>query len=199
MDFAMELLIGEGTDFAGLAFPDDGGLVLASGLHVAVEAVVGEIDLSSYKPLGPRAIPFENLVPLLEPVQFAGDARPELVGIVNGLFVEAIVLVEALDVGFLGEFGRTLELALLVQDGIDVRALGIRFGKNDGFLGHDEDLDAEAFVFVGPDRAVRNSKKFIVHMRRRDVIAITRGPGCWRASQRLSPQRTRRNTGKGGA
>jgi hypothetical protein len=47
-------------------------------------------------------------------------------------------------VGLLAEFWWALELALLVQDGIDVGALGI----DDGFIGHDENLDAEEFLFV---------------------------------------------------
>ena len=42
--FAMQLLIGNGADFAGFALPDDGGFVLARCPHVAVEAIVGKIE-----------------------------------------------------------------------------------------------------------------------------------------------------------
>jgi hypothetical protein len=36
----MELLIGQGTDFAGLTFPDERRFVLAPGGQMAIEAVV---------------------------------------------------------------------------------------------------------------------------------------------------------------
>src|SRR5258708_33346463 len=121
----MELPIGERSDFAGLAFPDDGGFVFARGLDVAVEAVVGEIDLAADEPLGPWAIPFENFVPLLEPMQFAGDAAPELVGIVDGFLVETLVFGEVLDVSLPGEFGGRVEAALFLKDGIGAAGLGI--------------------------------------------------------------------------
>ena len=71
LHFAMQLLVGEDANFSGFALPDDCGFVLAPGVDVAVEAVVGEIDLAADKPFRPRAIPLENLVPFLEPVQFA--------------------------------------------------------------------------------------------------------------------------------
>src|SRR5260370_37556351 len=115
----MQLLVSESADFAGRAFPDDGGFSFARGLDVAVEAVVGEIDLAADEPLGPWAIPFENFVPLLEPMQFAGDAAPELVGIVDGFLVETLVFGEDLDVSLPGEFGGGLRAALFLMDGID--------------------------------------------------------------------------------
>src|SRR5580704_1320544 len=121
----MELLIGEGADFAGFALPDDGGFVLAGGLNVAVEAVVGEIDLSADEPFRPWRIPLEDFVPLLEPVQFAGYAAPELFGIVHRFFVKVLVFFEALDVSVLAEFGRGLEAALLLKNGIDAAGLEI--------------------------------------------------------------------------
>ena len=107
-------------------------LFLRQVVQVAVEAVIGEIDLAADEPFCPRAIPLENLVPFLEPVQFAGDPRPELLGIVDGFLVEALVFLEALDVGVLAEFCWRIELALLVQDGINIRALSI----DTGFIGH---------------------------------------------------------------
>ena len=73
-----QLLVGERADFARLAFPDDGGLVLAPGRDVAVQAVVGDVDLAADEPLGARQLPFEHLVPRLEPVQLAGDLAPRI-------------------------------------------------------------------------------------------------------------------------
>ena len=121
----MELLVGVGADFAGLALPDDGGFIFARGLHMAVEAVVGEIDLASDEPFGPREIPLEDVVPFFEPVQFAGDAAPEFVGLVHRFFVEALVFLDALDVSVLAEFWRRRKAALLLQNGIDAAGLEI--------------------------------------------------------------------------
>src|SRR5450631_1347574 len=154
----MQLLVSQDADFAGLALPDDRSLILAPGGDVPVEAVVREIDLAADKPFRPGAIPFQNFVPLLEPVQLSGNARPELVRVVDRFLVETLVLFEALDVGVLAELRGRIELALLVQDGIDVGALGLRsLGIDDGFIGHDENLDAEELFFV-PKNGVRDSR-----------------------------------------
>lgn len=116
----MQLLVGERADFARLALPNDGGFIFAPSLHVAVEAVVGEIHLAADKPFGPGAIPFEDLVPLFEPVEFVGNFGPKLFGVFDGFFVDALVVFEALDVGLLAEFFRAFELALFLQDRSDV-------------------------------------------------------------------------------
>src|SRR5271166_2587167 len=92
---------------------------------MAIEAVIGEINLSAHKPLGPRAIPFENFVPLLEPVQFLGDAAPELVGIVNRFLIDALVLGKALDVSALAEFRGWREAALFLKYGVYAAGLHV--------------------------------------------------------------------------
>ena len=134
LHLTMQLLIGQSANLARLALPDDGGLVLAAGLDMAVDAVVGEVELSPYKPLSPRAVPLQHPVPLFEPVQLAGHARPEFIRIVYRLFVQAFIFVHAFDVRLLAELGWRGELSLLLQDGVDVGGVGI----DDGFLGHDE-------------------------------------------------------------
>ena len=53
--FLKQLLIGERADFARLALPDDGGLVLAKGRDVTVEAVVGKVDLARRETTSPTA------------------------------------------------------------------------------------------------------------------------------------------------
>ena len=85
--FSVQLLVGKNADFARLTLPDDCSFVLAPGLNVPVEAVVGKINLSAHEPFGPRTIPVQDLIPLLEPVQLTRDARPELVGIFDRLFI----------------------------------------------------------------------------------------------------------------
>ena len=51
------LSISEGADFAGFAFPDQRGFVLAPGPHVAVEAVAGQIELAADKLFRPGICP----------------------------------------------------------------------------------------------------------------------------------------------
>src|ERR1700730_3267742 len=125
----MKLLIGKSADFAGLALPDDGCLLLAPGFDVAIETVVGQIDLAPDKPLRPRALPFENALPLLEPVHLGGDSSPEFLWVIHRFLVQTLVVGKTLDVGRPAEFFRALELTLLLEGGIDV-------GFNDCFVGH---------------------------------------------------------------
>src|SRR5579863_2692816 len=161
----MKLLVGEDSDFAGLAFPDDGGFVLAGGGDVAVETVVREIDFSADKPFGPGTIPFEHLVPFPEPVEFAGDARPEGVGVLDRFLVEPLVLGESLNVGVPAEFGGGLELALLLQNGIDVGGLHVRLRKNDGFVGHGVGPRRGGTGFVPPQSSGKSAEVYFTQGR----------------------------------
>src|SRR5271166_1730650 len=126
LDFAVKLLIRERTDFTGLTFPDDGGFILARALNMAVETVVGEINLAADKPFCPRVIPFEDLVPLLEPVQLAGNPAPELIGLLDRLFIKLFVFFYALDVSVAAEGDGRLEAALFLENRID--AAGLKIG-----------------------------------------------------------------------
>jgi hypothetical protein len=63
----VEFLIGDDALVARLAFPDDGGLVLARSGQVAVDAVVADVGLASGEPLGERRVPLEDVRPFLEP------------------------------------------------------------------------------------------------------------------------------------
>jgi hypothetical protein len=123
---------------------------------MAIQAVIGEVNLPSHKPFCPGAIPFENLVPLFEPVEFAGNVRPEFVGLVYRFLIKTLVFIERLYVGLLGEFGRALELASLIQNGIDIRALGI----DASFIGHDENLDAEELFLRAGNGGTRSQELF---------------------------------------
>src|SRR5215467_9172586 len=77
LNLAMQLLVSQRPNFAGLTFPNDGGFVLARGLHMPVEAVIRQIELAAQKPLRPRMFPPKNFVPFFEPVQLFGNASPE--------------------------------------------------------------------------------------------------------------------------
>src|SRR6201999_1880789 len=69
------------------AAPVVGDAVAVARLHVAVDAVVGDVQLAADEPLGERRVrPVEHLVPLLVPVQRLGALGPEpLVVLVRAL------------------------------------------------------------------------------------------------------------------
>ena len=74
----MELLVGEDAHVAGLALPDDRGLVARVPGEVPVEAVVGEVRRAVGEPLRVRRVrPVEALGRLLEPVQLVRQLEPE--------------------------------------------------------------------------------------------------------------------------
>src|SRR5262245_23806570 len=108
----MKLLVGQRANLAWFAFPNQRSFVLPPGLQVAVKAVVGKVDVSAGVPLRPGRIPFENLLPLFEPMQILGHAPPELLRLFDGLAVEALVLLEASDMCLLAELRGALEAPL---------------------------------------------------------------------------------------
>jgi hypothetical protein len=59
-------------------------------------------------------------VPLLEPVQFFGDAAPELLRLLHGFPVHVLVFLERLNVGLFREVRRTVELPVFMKDRINV-------------------------------------------------------------------------------
>jgi len=77
---------------------------------MTIDAVVAQVQLAAHKPLGPRLIPLQHLVPGLEPVQdrLATPAQKAL-RIVNGLLVERLVFLKTLDVSLGAEFRRGRE------------------------------------------------------------------------------------------
>ena len=59
-----QVAVGDRTRVAGLALPVERDLVAVARLHVAVEAVVRDVELAADEPLGEREIPLEDRVPL---------------------------------------------------------------------------------------------------------------------------------------
>src|SRR5262249_30306057 len=109
--------------------PDDGGLVLARPVEVAIDAVVADVELAAVEPARVRLVPGEDPVPALEPVQRLRLLGPEALRVVPGALPEPLVLRQALDVGAGRELGRRRELAGLLEDAGDVR--GRRRGHNE--------------------------------------------------------------------
>ncbi len=74
----VQLGVGDRAGVAGLALPVVGDLVAEPGVEVAVEAVVGDVELPAHEPLGEGQVPDQRLVEVPEPRhQLAGLAGPE--------------------------------------------------------------------------------------------------------------------------
>jgi len=66
----VEFLVGDDALVAGFAFEDDGGFILAGGFGVALDAIVGDVELAAGEPLDEGRLPVERLVEGFEPVEF---------------------------------------------------------------------------------------------------------------------------------
>jgi len=104
---AMELLIGEEALVAGFALEQNRNLVFSMCRDVAVQAVVADVGFRAHEPASDGRLPFENLRPLLEPVDLVlGDAAPELFRRVLRAAVQVEVALHALDMGLTHKVGR---------------------------------------------------------------------------------------------
>src|SRR2546425_13226367 len=92
LHFAMKLLMSERANLPWLTLPDQRRFILAPGLNMAIETIVGEIELAPREPLGPRAVPLKNLVPFFEPMQLFCNTSPELFRLLYGFAVNTLVL-----------------------------------------------------------------------------------------------------------
>ncbi len=125
-DFVGEHLIGQHARVAGLALPNQRGLVAARRIEMAVEAVVRRVDRATDEPLRVREIPFESFAERLEPMQVARAFGPERVGVLFGALAQRPVLVEIFDPRLSAELGGRRELAGFSQCRIDMS----RFGRS---------------------------------------------------------------------
>src|SRR5438477_11707462 len=97
----MKLLIGKRANLPWLTLPDQRRFILAPGLNMAIETIVGEIELASGEPLGPREIQLQNVVPFFEPIKFLGNTSTELLRLLYGLAANAIVLLQTFNMRLL--------------------------------------------------------------------------------------------------
>ena len=123
-DFVVEHLIGVGAHvFVFLALPDDGGLVAAAVGQMAVQAVIGGVELAAAEPFdfGGAEIVFEDLVPGGFPgQQFGGALGPVALGVFDGAFVDGAVFVEAFDVGGVASSSGRFEGASFLLEALDI-------------------------------------------------------------------------------
>ncbi len=117
-----EVAVREGPRVAGLALPVVGDLGAAPGLHVTVEAVLGEVELTAEEPLRVRRLPLEDLVERLSPEELFRLLRPEPLEVT----LRALVDTGVVGVRLGGEVGGRREPAVLLGEGLERRgALGV--------------------------------------------------------------------------
>ncbi len=102
-DALVEFGVGELKRGAVLGFPKERGLI-GVFFEMAVEAVVGDVELAAGEPFGVREVPFEDAVRRLEPIEHLRLLGPEADGVFLGVVVHLAVLVERANAGALGEF-----------------------------------------------------------------------------------------------
>src|SRR2546421_1172076 len=94
LDLAVKIPVGQCARVAGLPFPDQRRLGAMRPLHVAIETVVGDVELAAHEPLGVWRLPVERLLPRLEPGELLRALLPEPYGIPGRLAVERLALHE---------------------------------------------------------------------------------------------------------
>ena len=148
-NLAIEIPVGERSPVAGLAHPHDRGLVLPRAAQVAVDAVVGDVDLPADEPLRVGGTPFQDFLPLGKPIQLGGDAGPELLGVLLRLGVDRVVL----DVGLLRELGLRRVGAILVEQGRDRAGAFVGLRRGLFLVGHQYPRFSRQRTKRGPDGA----------------------------------------------
>ncbi len=128
-DLLVQLAVRERALLAGLALPVVGDLLAASGAQVAVQAVVGHVQLPPQEPLHPGRVPLADRAPALEPVQPLRLLGPERLRVGGGVLVDRVVTHD----GALTERGGRLEHALLGQQRLDggvLEGVALAHGRN---------------------------------------------------------------------
>ncbi len=122
--------VGELERGAVFGFPEQRRLV-GIFFEMAIEAVVGDVELAAGEPFGVRRIPFESVRWRLEPVKQLGLLGPECLGIFGGARVHLAVFLERFDVCALAEICRR-------RNGFLVENVRIEFqhGSSQGIAKH---------------------------------------------------------------
>ena len=109
-DLVLQLCVGDIAAIAGLALESNGDLIAETVLHVAVNAVVRNVESAADEPLGEGCVrPVEHLGEGLGPGEVTGLLGPESQAIAVGLVIHL-----RLRVRLLGELRRRREHPLLV-------------------------------------------------------------------------------------
>ena len=88
----MKLLVGDRAHVARFAFEDQRRLVFTGGAEVAVEAVLGDVQLAAGEPLRVGCVPLEDLLERLAPYeQLFGLALPEFFWGVDRFVIQLLI------------------------------------------------------------------------------------------------------------
>jgi len=121
----VELAVGDAADLAGLAFPEERDLVAAGAEGVAVDAVVGEVELASLEPLCAVAGAVEaggkDAGPGGEPLELACGLGPELFGLLDAVAIHLLVLLERGDMSLGAELLRRFKDPVFPQSRVQIR------------------------------------------------------------------------------
>ena len=116
----MQLGIGQRAGVPRFSFPYQGRLITPVGRQVPIETVIGNIDLTTPKPLGKGRLPVQHSVPFLKPVQLLlRQLGPERRRVSRRLIVEGLILVSSSNHRCLSKFSRRFKQSLLVQNRFD--------------------------------------------------------------------------------
>ena len=116
LDLVQELGVGDRAGVTRLTLEVDGHLVAAAGGDVAVEAVVGDVELAADEPLGVRQLPVADRLPVGGPVeQLGGLPGPEALVVLGGLVVQLGARHQRVGLDAL----RRRERAVLGEQGVD--------------------------------------------------------------------------------
>ena len=89
---AIEFEVGQRAAIAGLAFPDEGGLVAPRTADMAVETVDARVDASADEPFRVRRLPVEHRIPRAGPFELRREPRPKAFRIALRLVVDPLVV-----------------------------------------------------------------------------------------------------------
>ncbi len=92
---SMQFLIGDGTLIAGLAFPNECGLVLTRCREMPVQAVIAGINFATGEPFGRWRVPFKRLRKRTKPSEFLpAHIAPEGFRVLLRAFVQIAILLD---------------------------------------------------------------------------------------------------------
>src|SRR5579883_1280582 len=121
----MKLCIRKYSLLKVLTFPNNSRLVFAGSRKMAIETIIGSIDLAANKPLSKRCLPLYDLSPLLEPCQFFCLLCEKFLGVFNGSAIHFLILRHRGNARLLRKFLAWLEEPFLGKNRFNRRGLAI--------------------------------------------------------------------------
>ena len=90
-DLTIQIEVSERACVAGLAFPDERGLVAPRSSDMTIETIHAGVQPAANEPLRMRRLPLEHPIPGARPLELAGDAGPEGFRVALGFRVQVVV------------------------------------------------------------------------------------------------------------